>query len=42
MPNYISFNINNFNVEETGTLEDVMSAKALKPELDDSGDGEVL
>ena len=41
-PNYISFNINNFNVEETGTLEDVLSAKALRPELDDSGDGEVL
>lgn len=41
-PNYISFNINNFNVEETGTLEDIMSAKSLRPELDDSGDGEVL
>lgn len=42
MPNFISFNINNFNVEETGTLEDVLSAKSLRPELDDSGDGEVL
>ncbi len=42
MPNYISFNINNFNVEETGTLEDVLSAKSLRPELNDSGDGEVL
>ena len=41
-PNYISFNINNFNVEETGTLEDIISAKSLRPELDDSGDGEVL
>jgi replicative DNA helicase len=41
-PNYISFNINNFNVEETGTLEDILSAKSLKPELNDSGDGEVL
>lgn len=40
--NYISFNINNFNVEETGTLEDIVSAKSLRPELDDSGDGEVL
>lgn len=42
MPNYISFNINNFNVQETGTLEDILSARALKPELDDSGDGEIL
>ena len=42
MPNFISFNINNFNVEETGTLEDVLSAKSLRPELNDSGDGEVL
>jgi len=42
MPNYISFNINNFNVDETGTLEDILSAKSLRPELDDSGDGEVL
>lgn len=42
MPNYISFDINNFNVQETGTLEDILSARALKPELDDSGDGEVL
>jgi len=41
-PNYISFNINNFNVEETGTLEDILSAKSLRPELNDSGDGEVL
>jgi len=42
MPNYISFNIKNFNVDETGTLEDILSAKSLRPELDDSEDGEVL
>ena len=41
-PNYVSFNILNFNVEEKGTLEDIISARALRPELDDSGDGEIL
>jgi len=41
-PNYLSFNIQNFNVEEKGTLEDIISARALRPELDDSGDGEIL
>jgi len=41
-PNYLSFNIENFNVQEKGTLEDVISARALRPELDDSGDGEIL
>lgn len=42
VPNYVSFNIQNFNVEEKGTLEDIVSARALRPELDDSGDGEIL
>ena len=42
-PNFISFNIANFNVEERGTLSDIVDARALRPELDDSGsDGEVL
>lgn len=40
--NYVSFDIQNFNVEEKGTLEDIVSARALRPELDDSGDGEIL
>ena len=40
--NYVSFDIQNFNVEEKGTLEDNVSARALRPELDDSGDGEIL
>ena len=42
MPNYISFNISNFNVQERGTLEDIVQARSLRPELDDSGDGEIL
>lgn len=42
MPNYLSFNIASFNVEEKGTLEDIIAAKALRPDLDDSGDGELL
>jgi replicative DNA helicase len=42
IPNYISFNISNFNVEEKGTLEDIVEARSLRPELDDSGDGELL
>lgn len=42
-PNFISFNIANFNVEERGTLSDIVEARALRPELDDSdSDGEVL
>jgi replicative DNA helicase len=42
-PNYLSFNIASFNVEETGTLEDIISAKALKADLNDSSDdGEIL
>jgi replicative DNA helicase len=42
-PNFISFNISNFNVEERGTLSDIVEARALRPELDDSdSDGEVL
>jgi hypothetical protein len=40
--NYVSFDIQNFNVQEKGTLEDIVSARALRPELDDSGDGEIL
>jgi replicative DNA helicase len=41
-PNFISFNISNFNVEERGTLTEIVQARALRPELDDSEDGEVL
>ena len=41
-PNFISFNISNFNVEERGTLSEIVQARALRPELDDSEDGELL
>jgi len=40
--NFISFNISNFNVDETGTLSDIVEARALRPELNDSEDGEIL
>jgi hypothetical protein len=40
--NFISFNISNFNVQETGTLSDIVDARALRPDLNDSEDGEVL
>lgn len=40
--NFISFNISNFNVEERGTLSEIVEARALRPELDDSEDGDVL
>lgn len=40
VPNFISFNISNFNVEERGTLSEIAHARALRPELDDSGDDE--
>lgn len=40
VPNFISFNISNFNVEERGTLSEIAQARALRPELDDSGDDE--
>jgi hypothetical protein len=41
-PNFISFNIANFNVQETGTLSEIVQARALRPDLNDSEDGEVL
>lgn len=40
--NFISFNVSNFNVEERGTLSDIVHARALRPDLNDSDDGEVL
>jgi len=40
--NFISFNINNFNVEERGTLSEIVQARSLRPELDDSDDGQIL
>ena len=42
VPNFISFNIDNFRVEETGTLQDIVQAAELRPNLDDSNDGELL
>lgn len=42
VPNFISFNIDNFRVEETGTLQDIVRAAELRPSLDDSNDGELL
>lgn len=41
-PNFISFNVANFSVEERGTLSDIVQARALRPDLNDSDDGEVL
>jgi hypothetical protein len=41
-PNVISFNIANFNVEERGTLSEIVQARSLRPDLNDSEDGEVL
>ena len=41
-PNFISFNIANFNVEERGTLSEIVQARSLRPDLNDSEDGEVL
>lgn len=40
--NFISFNISNFNVDERGTLSDIVEARALRPDLNDSEDGEIL
>jgi replicative DNA helicase len=40
--NFISFNIDNFNVEERGTLSEIVQSRSLRPELNDSEDGEIL
>jgi len=40
--NFISFNIDNFNVEERGTLSEIVQARSMRPELNDSDDGEIL
>ncbi len=42
MPNFLSFNIKNFHVEETGTLDDILQSRDLRAELGDSDNGAVL